>query len=158
MNGTDEIDIEMIFNRVAEKRKSTFTFDNTPLGSPDAPFASYFKDDNTLPHLSSNKSSKTSECRFEEEEQTNHRVEITNYKLHDFWLGNNKFCFDGRCIFGIKNTSNQKKGCLFGVLIIFTIYVTIPAFHIYERISPVLTLVTIYMFVLTVFFYAMTTT
>jgi hypothetical protein len=79
-----------------------------------------------------------------------------DYRLFQFWPGNNIFCLDGRMLNGLNRQSLQKKFAILVVLAIFTIYMLFPALHLYEKISPYLTLITIYMFILTVFFYVMT--
>ena len=78
------------------------------------------------------------------------------YRLFNFWPGNNIFCLDGRLLNGLNRQSIQKRIAILLVLAIFTIYMLFPAVHLYENISPYLTLITIYMFILTVFFYVMT--
>ena len=82
----------------------------------------------------------------------------TVYKLYQFWTGNNKFCLDGKCLNGLKNSSSRKYICLLVCLGSFVLYMTFPAFHIYRKISPYLTLLTVYTFLITVFFYFLTVT
>ncbi len=79
-----------------------------------------------------------------------------DYRLFHFWPGNNLFCLEGRMLNGLNRQSLQKRAAILVVLAIFTIYMLFPAIHLYEKISPYLTLITIYMFILTVFFYVMT--
>lgn len=78
------------------------------------------------------------------------------YRVFHFWPGNNIFCLDGRMLNGLNRRSFQKRAAILVVIAIFTIYMLFPAAHLYEKISPYLTLITIYTFILTVFFYVMT--
>ena len=82
--------------------------------------------------------------------------EILEFRLFQFWPGNNSFCLEGKMLNGQQKPSNQKRISVILVMLIFLVYLLFPASHLYEKISPYLTLVTIYMFILTVFFYFLT--
>ena len=81
---------------------------------------------------------------------------MTSYRLHHFWKGNNAFCLEGRFLNGLKKRSFKNKLTLFLINISFCLYLIFPAFYLYDKISPFITLLTIYTFILTVFFFFMT--
>ena len=81
---------------------------------------------------------------------------ITNYKLYHFWKGNNNFCMEGKFLNGLKKRSLKSRMTLTLILISFGMYLVFPAFYLYDNISPFITLITIYTFILTIFFYFMT--
>ena len=80
----------------------------------------------------------------------------TGYKLYHFWKGNNNFWLDGKFLNGLKKKSLKSRMALVLILASFCIYLIFPAFYLYDKISPFITLLTIYTFMLTMYFYFMT--
>lgn len=80
----------------------------------------------------------------------------TNYRLYHFWRGNNDFCLEGKFLNGLKKRSFKSRLTFMLILVSFMIYLIFPAFYLYDKISPFITLLTVYTFLLTTFFYFMT--
>lgn len=83
---------------------------------------------------------------------------VSSYRLYQMWNGNNVFCLNGKMLNGLKQKSLQSRTTLLLIVGSFLIYMVFPAFYLYDKISPYLALLTIYMFILTMFFYCMTFT
>lgn len=81
---------------------------------------------------------------------------LTHFKLHQFWTGNNAFCWKGKFLNGLKKPSFQSRTTLFLIISSFTLYLLFPGSFLYDKISPVMAMATFYLFILTVFFYCMT--
>ena len=86
------------------------------------------------------------------------KMRPSNYRLYQLWNGNNVFCLNGKLLNGLKQKSLQSRTTLLLIVSSFLIYMMFPAFYLYDKISPYLALITIYMFILTMFFYCMTFT
>jgi len=84
--------------------------------------------------------------------------ESLNYRLHEFWGGNNEFCLNGRYLSGLRRTSTKKTLSLGLVLLLLAFYMILPLPFLYARISKILALMPIYILLITVFFYVLTMT
>ena len=81
-----------------------------------------------------------------------------NYRLHEFWRGNNEFCWDGRFLSGLRRTSAKKTLTLAFVLLLLACYLALPLPYLFTKVSRILALMPVYMLLITVFFYVLTVT
>lgn len=86
------------------------------------------------------------------------RSKFSKYKLYELWTGNNVFCLEGKLLNGLKQKSFQSRITLFLIISSFLIFMIFPAYYLYDKISPFMVMITIYMFLMTMFFYCMTYT
>lgn len=155
-----EHDIDSILDAVAEQRRRRFDEDDDlESGNFPGTTATDFGLETTPSGMGDKqKESKSSFMQHDHDSLMEAKGLKSAYRMYQFWTGRNTFCFEGRFFNGLKRSSAYRKTSICIVLLSFAIYMTFPAFHLYQKISPYLTLLTVYMFVVTLFFYILTYT